>query len=395
MLTDEELERLLTDIESDRAERTRSAADGGKIAKAICAFANDMPRHEQPGVLFIGVDDDGACADLEITDQLLVRLGAMRSDGNIQPLPVMSVEQRRLGGCRVAVVTVEPSDNPPVRYDGRCWISVGPRRAQASAEEERRLTEKRRWGNLPFDTHGVPGATIDDLNMQRFAEEYLPPSVSPEVLAENRRPIEEQMAALRLMARDGTPTVTALLFLAKDVRQWFPGAYIQFVRHDGAGLTDPIKSQHEISGTLVDQLRRIDEVMTTNISTALTLSDGTHVEKPDYPLAALQQLVRNAVLHRNYEQTNAPVKVTWFSDRIEISSPGGPFGQVTRENFGQPGVADYRNPTIAGALKAMGFAERFGTGIAISRDALARNGNPEPAFTIDDAYILAMMRPPR
>jgi len=395
MLTEEELGQLAVDLESDRVERTTTTTDKSKIAKAICAFANDMPRHENPGVFFIGVNDDGTCANLEITDHLLLSLSNIRSDGNIQPLPVMTVQRIRINDCLLAVVTVEPSDNPPVRYNGRCWIRVGPRRAQASTEEERQLTEKRRWGNLPFDMHGRPPATMDDLDMARFAEEYLPASVPPEALAENQRSTEAQMAALRLVTRDGAPTVTAILFLAKDVRQWVPGAYIQFVRHDGPELTDPIKSQHEITGTLVDQLRRIDEVISANVSSALGLSEATHAERPDYPLVALRQLVRNAVLHRNYEQSNAPVRVTWFSDRIEISSPGGPFGQVTRDNFGQPGVTDYRNPTIAEALKAMGFAERFGVGIAVAREALARNGNPAPEFTVEDANILATVKPPQ
>lgn len=393
MLTDEELETLLTDLESDQVERKRSAANKSKIAQAICAFANDLPRYERPGVVFIGVNDDGSCAKLQITDQLLLSLASMRGDGNILPFPIMSVRQHRLNECSVVVVIVEPSENPPVRYNGRCWIRIGPRRGQASAEEEKRLIEKRRWGNLPFDMHGVPLAAIDDLNLQRFGEEFLPSSFSSEVLEENSRSMTDQMTALRLITNDDKPTVTAVLFLAKDVRQWLPGAYIQFVRFAGTAVIDPIKSQYEISGTLVDQLRRIDEVMVANISTAMTLPNGTHVEHPDYPLAALQQLVRNAVLHRSYEQTNAPVRVSWFSDRIEIFSPGGPFGQVTIQNFGQPNVADYRNPTIAESLKAMGFLEKFGIGIALAREALARNGNPEPEFAVNDSNVLAIVRP--
>jgi len=77
--------------------------------------------------------------------------------------------------------------------------------------------------------------------------------------------------------------------------------------------------------------------------------------------------VRNAYMHRSYEATNAPVRVYWFSDRIEIHNPGGPFGSVTVENFGQPGVTDYRNPNLAEALRALGYVQRFGAGIAIAR----------------------------
>jgi len=87
-------------------------------------------------------------------------------------------------------------------------------------------------------------------------------------------------------------------------------------------------------------------------------------------MEALRQLTRNALMHRSYEATNAPVRVYWFDDRIEIHNPGGPFGGVTPENFGQPGVTDYRNPNLAEALHALGYVQRFGAGIAIARKAL-------------------------
>lgn len=83
MLTVEELMRLLSG-ESDRVERTRSTTDTDKFAQAVCAFANDFPCHRQPGYLLIGVGDDGKTCGLTVTDQLLVNLGGLRSDGNIQ-----------------------------------------------------------------------------------------------------------------------------------------------------------------------------------------------------------------------------------------------------------------------------------------------------------------------
>ena len=86
----------------------------------------------------------------------------------------------------------------------------------------------------------------------------------------------------------------------------------------------------------------IDEIIDANISVAADVRTGvTEIKSPDYPIVALQQLIRNAVLHRTYEATNAPVRVYWFSDRIEIHNPGGLYGQVTPENFGQAGL-----PTI-------------------------------------------------
>ena len=393
MLTDDELTAVIEGGESDRVEFKETAGSLDKIREAICAFANDLPGHGEPGLVFVGIKDDGNGAGLAITDETLQTLGGLRSDGKTLPFPGMTVEKRKLRDCEVAVIQVSPSDNPPVKVDGRCWIRTGPRRAQATPEEERRLTEKRRWGNLPYDMQGVAGATVEtDLDMRRFESEYLPAAVSPEVLEENRRAREEQLKALRLVAQGGTPTVTAILMLGIDPRRWFPGAYIQFVRYDGEKVTTPVLDQVELSGTLADQLREADRLLEPHIFTALDNSGARHIETPDYPLPALRELVRNAVIHRDYEGTNTPVRITWFIDRVQISSPGSVYGAVTRQNFGSPDATSYRNPSIAEAMKNQGFMQRFGMGIQIAREALEENGNPPPEFKIEDTFVFATIR---
>ncbi|HJT33959.1 MAG TPA: ATP-binding protein, partial [Pirellulales bacterium] len=124
MLTDEELGALMSDLESDRTERKASIADRDRIRQAICAFANDLPDHRLPGVLLIGANDDGTCAHLPITDQLLQTLADMRSDGIILPFPAMTVQKRTIRGCDLAVIEVQPAYTPPVRFNGRVWIRV-------------------------------------------------------------------------------------------------------------------------------------------------------------------------------------------------------------------------------------------------------------------------------
>src|SRR5262245_11190924 len=164
-LIDAELETLLLQGEADRTERKRNSADMDRIREAICAFANDLPDHRSPGVIYVGIEDDGACSNLLINDELLKGLGQIRDDGAITPFPTMEVRRAAVVNCTVAVVIVYPSENPPVRVRGRAWIRVGPRRAIATPEEERRLIEKRRWGNLPFDAQPVIGATLNDLDL--------------------------------------------------------------------------------------------------------------------------------------------------------------------------------------------------------------------------------------
>jgi ATP-dependent DNA helicase RecG len=383
-LSDQEIEAILLHGEADCAERKRgfSRDDASKIREAVCAFANDLPDRRRPGVVFVGVTDEGGCANFPITDDLLLRLAHLRDDGSITPFPQMEVRKIAIRGCEMAVIIVQPAENPPIRFEGRTWIRVGPRRGIASPSEEARLIEKRRWGTLPYDAQPVNGTNVDDIDIIRFENEYVPALISRDTIAQNERTVRQKLLGLRLIRLNDTPTITAILMLGKLPQAWIPGAYISWRRVLGTSLTDVTADERVITGTIPDQIRRIEEIMDAVISISLELGETTHKKAADYPLSALQQLVRNALMHRTYEGTNAPVRVTWYSDRVEILSPGGPYGAVTRSNFGQPGFADYRNPTLAEALKGYGFVERFGQGLEIVRRSLEANGNPPAQFDL-------------
>ena len=135
-MTDSQLEALLNDPESDRVERTVSIKDTDKLGEAICAFANDLPDHRYPGVLFIGAQGD-ACGQIDVTDQLLQNLAGIRSDGNLLPQPSMVVEKRRIRDCDLAVITVQPASDTPVRYKGTVWSAS----ARAGHGRARRMKE--------------------------------------------------------------------------------------------------------------------------------------------------------------------------------------------------------------------------------------------------------------
>jgi ATP-dependent DNA helicase RecG len=391
-LTDRELEALLRDSESDLVERKESLVEKDKVCEAVCAFANDLPNYGRPGVLFIGVTDDGHPSGLAITTELLETLGGIRSNGNVLPLPSLTVRKVLLLGAEMAVVEVQPSLSPPVSYRGRIWIRVGPRRAIASADEVRRLTEKRRSADAPFDVRPVPDASLNDLDLEMFRRDYLPSALPPDVLAENNRESEQQLTAMRFVAPNGPPTVAGVLVLGYEPTAFIPGAYLQFLRLDGTELTDPIKDQKTLSGPLIDMLRQLDELLELNISTSTSVAGPREERTPDYPLVALQQTVRNAIMHRSYENTNAPVRVTWYRDRVEVVNPGGAFGVINQENFGQPGLTDYRNPTIAEAMRALGYVQRFGIGLQLVRSTMQSNRNPPPEFRVEPSHLSVTLR---
>ena len=392
--TDAELLQIIQNDEADRVEFKESLSGSAPtdIREAICAFANDLPNYAKPGFVFVGVRQDKTIVDLSITDELLRQLADMKTDGNILPPPSLTVEKRVLQGKEVAVIKVEPSDSPPVRCRGAIHIRTGPRRGIATAQDERILNEKRRYLERPFDLYPVVSSGISDLNLALFSYEYLPKAFSAEILDTNDRSLNEQLAATKMIAAadDPTPTVLGILTLGKNPQDFLPGAYVQFLRIDGNELTDDIVDSLEVRGAISDQIHRLDDKLIAHNRIAVDITGGP-IEKRTalYPLEAVQQITRNAIMHRTYEGTNAPVHVYWYNDRIDILSPGGVFGGITVENFGKPGFVDYRNPNLAEAMRTFELVQRFGVGIRIARRLLAEAEHPEPKFEINSTHAWA------
>ncbi len=391
MLSTDQLLSLIADLESDRVERTVSTNNTDKFGEAICTFANDFPGHGQPGYLLVGVRDDGALDGLDVTDRILLRLGDLRSNVNLEPLPAMTVQKHALPEGDVAVVEVLPSDLPPVRYKGRVWIRVGPSRRAANQQEERLLGERRLSALQSFDARPCLDASVADLVSGLFVSSYLPAAVAPEILAENDRSMVEQLTSLRFFDhRTDTPTNAAMLLFGRDPLRWLPGAWIQFVRWAGDTMGADVLEERQFGGDLVTVLRELDAFVPTLVHSR-PVSDSALRERNDmdFPVIAIRELLLNAVMHRTYE-SNAPVHLYWFTNRIEIQSPGGLFGMASPENF--PTRTDYRNPVIAEAMATLGYVNRFGRGVIRAREALAQNGNPPASFELaDPANVLAVI----
>jgi ATP-dependent DNA helicase RecG len=345
-----------------RVERTISTTDTDKFREAICSFANDMPNSGQTGYLLIGVDDKtGRPSGLTVSDNLLQQLASYASDGTILPPPALVAYKHTLtsGLGDVAVVEVQPHHLPPVRYKGRICIRVAPRKATANEAQENILIERRTAAAKPFDTQPCGGSTLDDLVTDLFLNTYRPGAIAAEIIAENHRPLEHQMASLRLFDLErNCPTHAALLLFAKDPLQWLPHAYVQYVKFAGPTLTDEVLVEKSFSGDLLTMLRSLDAFIDQLPNGRPVAVSALREEMVfDYPKLAIRELRMNAVMHRSY-QAASPIRFYQFAGHLEILSPGPLYGEATPANF--PAQTSYRNPVVAEALKIFGFVNRFG-----------------------------------
>ncbi|MEN9374037.1 MAG: hypothetical protein RIR79_1589 [Pseudomonadota bacterium] len=400
-LLNEEVSSLIKLIEAgesfccERKKDLSNKDEKEKICRTICAFANDIHAKNSIGIIALGVSDDGTPSGIPITDDLELKIQNIRSEGKIIPLPSFMTQKIIYRGHEILCISIYPAISPPVKYDGRIWIRPGNSTQLAQKEDEHRLNEKRRIKDQPDDVQILPHCRFTDLNINYFKMHYLVQAVAPDILEENGRSLEEQLTNTKMIGvlKDTPyPTVLGLLCLGLSPTDAIPGAYVQFLKIAAPDMMGDIIDELTIQGNVEDVIQKTEAKFNAHNQIAVNFTSQAKEErKPHYPKVAFEQLFRNAVMHRSYLGTNSPIRVYWYSDRIEITNPGGPFGMVTAENFGE-GRTDYRNPNLAAALKDLGYVQKFGAGISRARKELINNGNPPLDIEVEINFVTTIMR---
>jgi ATP-dependent DNA helicase RecG len=380
MISQQELEHILANTESYCAELTTSTKEMDKFCQAICAFSNDMAGDGKYGYLVLGAHNNGELSGLVVDDTLLQKISNIRTDGNTLPQPTMVVERFVLDGGEVLVAEIKPSEFPPVRYRGRVWVRIGPRKGFATEAEEKILTERRLSNVHTFDAMPCLGATLADIDIALIKKEFLPAAVAEDVLSEDKRSIQEQLASLGFYdLRYDCPTNGCIVLFGNNPERYLHGSYVQYVRFGGKDRAAEILNEHKFGGNLCRALQKIDTFVETSIAQKRPIPVSVLREETvrKYPYWATRELLMNAIMHRDYE-TNAPVLFYEYDDRIEIQNSGGLYGKVSEANF--PNVSDYRNPFIAEAMKVLGYVNRFSRGVYRVQKELEENGNSRAMF---------------
>ena len=368
----EEDEVLLHSTETYRVERTTSTGDMDKFQEAICAFANDLPNSRKNGYLILGAYDNGTLSGLKVTDDLLKKIAAIRSNGNILPIPVMSVDRFQFPEGDLLVAEVSPSDLPPVRYRGRTFIRIGPRRDIATEAEERILAERRMSFMATFDTMPCLSAKLSDVNTDLLRTKYLIPLLGNELVESDTRPFEEQMAAVGMYDTEhNCPTYAAVVLFGYKPRRFMPGLYVQYVRFKGEDVTNYCELLPRLESLLELSVIKKKPVFVSILREEMV---------SNYPYQAIRELLLNACMHRDM-QSNTPLRFYEFASHLEILNAGGLYGNARPENF--PSVNDYRNPLVASAMKTLGYVNMFNRGVGQVQTDLKENGNQSAEFNVN------------
>ncbi len=375
--------------ETERVEWKQSLRDRDDALRAVCALANDLGESRRPGFFVVGLNDEGTPVGVFSTpaerDAEQQRLASWLQSVKLLPTPSFSIEAVDHRGRTVLVVRVEPALVPPiVKVDGVAYVRRGTTTSIARDADLFRLSERRPERQQPFDMRPVAGATLDDLDVHELREEH---TVAHDADGDGDTfpPFTQwlcQRELGRIVGSTFVPNVAAILLHGKSPQTLFPGARIELVRYAGDDADAPVSFRQPMTGTVGAQIDTAWKLVQTQVAHVPVRSEGARSPfAPEYPVEALKELVRNLVQHRLYEGTNAPGRIEWYDDRIEMSNPGGPFGRASEGELGDH--SDYRNPLLTRGLVDLGYVEQLGRGIRRVRKQLTANGNPSLAVETD------------
>ncbi len=240
--------------------------------------------------------------------------------------------------------------------------------------------------HLHDDERPVHRATLRLLDQEKIRKYVLDKCVDRPGLS---RLAEDQAYEMLAITRDGIPTLAAVMNFCLYPQGYFPQYAITAVVVPGSELGDITKDDvrfldnKRIEGTIPEMVSEALAFCKRNmkVRTIIERETGKRSDKTEYPMAALREAILNALIHRDYSihTEGTPVQIDFFTDRVEIHSPGTLYGRMSVE---QLGVAkpDLRNPALAVMTENLTSAEHRYTGIPTMRNAMAEYGLPEPVF---------------
>ena len=325
--------------EHTRQQFKRSFHSPDAMAAELAAFANSGG-----GTLLIGVDDDGSIAGLSAAD--VRHLNQMLSNASSQHLrppihPHTENVQTRAG--LVMVVTVPNGlAKPYLDHQGRIWVKQGADKRHVTAREE--MQRMFQSGGLVYaDVVPVAGTTSADLDEPAFRR-YLAQHYSADT-AQAGLPLDAVLQNLGL--GDGHElTLAGLMLFGHNPLRWRPAFTIKAVAFYGTSIADThYQDSQDFSGTLPTQYAEALAFIKRNLRRVQGSQGFNSPGILEVPEIALQELLVNALVHRDYF-TSASIRILVFRDRIEIISPGPLPDSLSIDDI-RHGKSNRRNPTLS------------------------------------------------
>ena len=403
-MTRDELLAIMADLQAHGCEaddlevKTARGGTPKRLDASLSAFANS-----RGGILIFGLDERRGYKAVGVHDaQQLQKDLAELAQSQMEPAVTVTISHEVVSGASLVVVEVEelPPALKPSHHKGKdafegSYLRVG--------NTNQRMTQYQVWGYLSaraqptFDADPVresSRADLDTVRAEAYAERL---RASHPRRLRGATTLEESMRALHITTvdEDGVirPTRAGLLMLGSYPQALEPQLVITFLQY--AGMDEHTKGprgerfidNRKFEGPIPDMLEEAVSHIMGRIGTAGLIDGLLTRDIPDYPRPAVREALLNAVAHRDYSayMRGSQVQVRLFADRLEISSPGGLFGDVTLETLEVR--QSTRNQRLMQLMEDHRLVDNRGTGIdgmiAEMRDAHLE----PPRFSDDRSYF--------
>lgn len=386
----EKVRELIAEGESERVEFKINPPRPNDLADRICGLANTR----SGGYIFFGVEDKtgrlvGISRPNEITDDIL------RAARLVKPAVALTgggPVTYRLDGVNIVAIQVPPNDGTLYQSGGLFLVRKGSYTMPMSSEEI----------ETHLNTHGVtrwekllcPRATLEDLDTE-LVERYL--SYRAERSRRNLRYTarEDLLVGLEAAANDPQtnklrPTNAGMLMFGYDPQLFLPQSEVVCIRYGDSMGVGQYLDRKNFYGNLPELIDKVEEFVRMHTRVGARIVGFKREDLPEYPLEALREAIVNAIVHRDYSRTGETVRIFYYSDRVEIHSPGLLLPGITLEDLAQMKVPSRpRNPLLAQFLRDVpGYMERIGSGVRLMINEMRRLALPDPQFLEQHEFVV-------
>ncbi|MCP4700391.1 MAG: ATP-dependent DNA helicase RecG [Gammaproteobacteria bacterium] len=334
-----ELLEIISRDEDGKHQFKTDIRNGDSLAAEMTAFSNSGG-----GRIFIGVADDGRIAGLKRADmgrlnQLVSNAASQRVTPPINP----QTENIALREGLVMVVAVSPGIGKPYMDNkGIIWVKSGADKRKATSREEiQRMYQSA--GLIHGDEVPANGMTSGDVDIGYFRSFFEKQYGEPFETGE--QPLDTVLTNMNLM-KDGILNISGALLFARAPEFRLPAFCVKCVSYPGNDIhVSEYRDSEDIFGKLEDVFKRTFAFITRNLKRLQNGGNVNSLGTLEIPPLPLEELLVNALVHRDYF-ISAAIRVFIFDNRIEIISPGSLPNNLTIENI-KRGNSNIRNPILA------------------------------------------------
>ncbi|EIJ35575.1 RNA-binding domain-containing protein [Thiothrix nivea] len=335
----QQVQTILAQGEDSRHQFKRNISNVDAFAAELAALAN-----AGGGYILIGVDDNSSISGLSREDiSRLNQLLSNASSQHVRPPIHPTTQNMTLEQGIIMVITVPEGLNKPyVDNQGRIWVKAGADKRHVTAREEiQRMFQE--TGLVYAEETPIADSSSKDLHELLFAN-YIQTRYQ-KTLDELGLPLPQIIRSLKL-GKDNVLNLAGLLLFGKNPQQFRPAFMVKAVYIDGTDIASQhYRDSEDIEGPLINQYERALSFITRNLHRLQAGQGINSLGKLEIPEITLQEVLVNALIHRDYF-ISAPIRILMFTDRVEIISPGHLPNHLTVEQI-RFGLSNMRNPIIA------------------------------------------------